>query len=206
MAEDYNSIGFKNADIDKLKSIMSNFDKSGDKVSSEEEPKKDPVKNNVTKTEVKNPDGSITYKTKWNNEAPSSNAKPEKKSTAKVVSTKKPTSNNTSSRVYSSKGEREITTIIPMKTAGVVQTKLENKLPKIMVKGDERTWQQKRKDEVIKTDYDKYKQQGETMSEWKDRASKSSKEVAKKNRDKSRDLSGGSGKGPSGSGGCKNCR
>jgi len=202
MAEDYNSIGFKNADIDKLKSIMSNFDKSGDKVSSKEEPKIDPTKNNVTKTEVKNPNGSTTYITKWNNEDKSSNSKPDVKTTSKVVSTKKPTS---SSRVSSSKGEREITTMIPMKTAGVVKTNPQFEPAKMIVKGDQRTWQQKRKDEVTKQSYDKYKQAGETMSEWKDRSSKSSKEVARKNRDKSRDLSGGSGKGPSGSGGCKNC-
>jgi len=164
----------------------------------------DPGKGNVTRTEIKNPNGSTTYKMNWNNSSSSSNAKPVTKSSTPVTR-----SNNTpkvASRVSGSSGSREITTIIPM-SKGIVDG--ENKITATLSgsnlanRGDNRTWQQKRKDEVTKRDYNKYKQEDETVSEWKERAKKESEEVSRKAPDRtSRKVFSRPG---SGSGGCKSC-
>lgn len=47
-------------------------------------------------------------------------------------------------------------------------------------RGDNRTWQEKRKQEARKKEYNQYKQGDETMSEWKERSKKASEEVSRK--------------------------
>jgi hypothetical protein len=86
----------------------------------------------VKKTEVKNPDGSVTYRQSWSSSTPGSsssskNVTPAKKAvsnTKAVTPAKKVASNTTvTKRVTpptSTSGQREITSIAPMKTAGIV--------------------------------------------------------------------------------------
>lgn len=157
----------------------------------------DPGKGNITRTQITNPNGSTTYKMNWNNSSSSSNAKPSVKSSS---------SPKVASRVSGSSGSREITTIIPM-SKGIVDG--ENKITaplsgaNLANRGDNRTWQQKRKDEVTKRDYNKYKQGDETVFEWKERSKKASEEISRKAPDRtSRKVWSRPG---SGSGGCKSC-
>ena len=156
----------------------------------------DPGKGNVTRTEIKNPNGSTTYKMNWNNSSSSSNAKPSVKSSS---------SPKVASRVSGSSGSREITTIIPMSKplekpiigGNIDLNRLTNKVSTPSI-------EQRREDMRVKT-YEKWKQQGESRSDYDARIKAATEKNAAKNKDNSRDLSGGSGKGPSGSGGCKSC-
>lgn len=103
-------------------------------------------------------------------------------------------------------------TPIKTKSVGVMASKNEIKAPtdasKLTQRGDNRTWQQKKKEEVTKKDYLRWRQGDETMSEWKDRSKKASEEVARKARAKGngflRATTSGRG-GSGGGGGCHSC-
>lgn len=106
---------------------------------------------------------------------------------------------------------KEDVTPIKTKSVGVMASKPEIKAPadasKLASRGDNRTWQEKRKEEVSKKDYLKWRQGDETMSEWKTRSTEASKKVAEKNKKKGNGFlrATTSGRGGSGGGGCHSC-
>jgi len=158
----------------------------------------DPGKGNVTRTQVTNPNGSTTYKMNWNNAGSSSSSKPVARNTSARVS-------STPIAKSSSSGSREITTIIPM-DSDVEKTKMGGSLDLSRLTSRIETPSiEKRREEMRVKTYDKWKQEGESRSDYDARIKAATEKNAAKNRDKSRDLSGGSGKGPSGSGGCHSC-
>lgn len=214
MAEDYNSIGFKNADIDKLKSIMSNFDKSGNKTESGGDPKlidtkvvtRDSINNGkvvgkITETQRTYKDDSDTskktpvvpVKTK-----PVAVVNTNKKTP--VVTTKKPSGNTTPNK---SKTPSEETKIVKTKTFTPVVENTKVKTDSIKQKS-----YSEQRDEIKQKGrewmYLKWHEPNQTREQFQKKSDSIAKVNASKNRDKSVDLSGGSGKGPSGV--CHNCR
>lgn len=228
MAEDYNSIGFKNADIDKLKSVMSKFKNDGSKASGGEDPKKtEPKKEKLVDTKTVTRDsinngkvvGKITETMKtYKGDSETTKKQPVVKAPIKkevVTNVNKNVPNTPKKSVTPEKNVRVVKTsnftpvkenVTPIKTksVGIVANKPEIKAPtdasKLTARGDNRTWQQKKKEEVFKKDYVKWRQGDETMSEWKARSIESSKKIAEKNR--SHEKGGLGGSLGSGGGGC----
>lgn len=177
-------------------------------LASTDEPKIDPT---VKRTVTVNPNGTKTYKMSWvKNET--------NKVPAKSSSSKTPTKGGSSLRrstppaetKKSTYNEIEYSTLPEVKTKGIMEKKPEIKTldaSKLTQRGDNRTWQQKRKEEVTKKDYLRWRKGDETMSEWKDRSKRESEEVARKNKEKGNGFlrATTSGRGGSGGGGCHSC-
>lgn len=146
----------------------------------------DPGKGNVTRTQVTNPNGSITYKMNWSNSGSSSSSKPVARTTApaaRVSSTPR-----TSSRVSGSSGSREITTMVPM-DSDVEKTKMGGSLDlsRLTSKIETPSIEKRREEMRVKT-YDKWKQEGESRSDYDARI----KAATEKNAAKAKDRSSGS--------------
>lgn len=154
-------------------------------LASTDEPKIDPT---VKKTVTVNPNGTKTYKMSWvKNET--------NKVPAKSSSSKTPAKGGSSLRrstppaetKKSTYNEIEYSTLPEVKTKGIMEKKPEIKTldaSKLTQRGDNRTWQEKRKQEMLKKDYNKYKKGDETYDEFRDRAKKSSEKVSAKIRRK----------------------
>lgn len=73
---------------------------------------------------------------------------------------------------------------------------------KLTQRGDDRTWKEKRKQEMLKKDYNRYKQGDETYDEFRERAKKSSEEISRKAKPKGKGFLNAGGYGGGGGCGC----
>jgi hypothetical protein len=172
----------------------------------------------VKRTVTVNPNGTKTYKMSW--ERSETKKVPAKSSSSKTPvkssSSKTPAKSGSSLRrttppseaKKSTYNEIEYSTLPEVKTKGVIEKKPEIKTKAdasaLTSRGDNRTWQERRKAEVTKRDYNRYKQGDETISEWKERSKKASEEIAKKNYRKEKNNIGSS-LGTGYGGGCSRC-
>jgi hypothetical protein len=156
----------------------------------------------VKRTVTVNPNGTKTYRMSWaNTESKSTPARRSSGTASKSRVASKGTSKGTSgtSSSKTTYNEREITTLPEMKTKGLIEKKGAEIKPldanKIVT--DKRTWQDKRKQEERRKEYNRYRQGDESFSEYRDRAKKSSEEISRKAKDRSKGLhlSGGMGGG-----------
>ena len=160
----------------------------------------DPGKGNITRTQITNPNGSITYKMNWN----ASSSSPARTSSSPVKRSNASTSRSVSApaKNASMRGSREITTIVPEsrpeikpRIGGIIElSRLTNKVETPSI--------EKRREEMRVKTYDKWKKEGESRSDYDTRIKAATEQNAAKNKDESFDSSGGSGLGPKGCG-CK---
>jgi len=147
----------------------------------------DPGKGSVTRTQVTNPNGSITYKMNWSNSGSSSSSKPVARTTAPASRVK--STPRESSRVS---GSREITTMVPMEKQ-VEKTKMGGSLDlsRLTSKIETPSIEKRREEMRVKT-YDKWKQEGESRSDYDARIKAATEKNAAKAKDRSRGSSLGS--------------
>ncbi len=96
----------------------------------------------IIKTQVTNPDGSVTYKQSWSSsstKSSSSNTKsvPKKSSEPSKQTTFVRQTSSVSKPIAKSSGIREITTIAPMKPVGRTNADIKAEIPKIATKKPE---------------------------------------------------------------------
>jgi hypothetical protein len=159
------------------------------------------------RTVTVNPNGTKTYKMSWStNESKST---PSRRSSGKVVS--KGTSRGASGTSSSKPTQHEIeySTLPEVKTKGVIEKKPEIKTnadaSALTRRGDNRTWQERRKQEERRKEYNKYKEGDESFSEYRERAKKASEEISRKAKPKGKGFLRASTSNSGGGGGCHSC-
>jgi hypothetical protein len=171
----------------------------------------DPVIDPTAKRTVTvNPNGTKTYKMSWERSetkkvpAKSSSSKTPAKSGSSLRRTTQP-----SEAKKSTYNEIEYSTLPEVKTKGVIEKKPEIKTnadaSALTRRGDNRTWQEKRKQEERRKEYNKYKEGDESFSEYRERAKKASEEISRKAKPKGKGFLRASTSNSGGGGGCHSC-
>jgi hypothetical protein len=167
------------------------------------------------RTVTVNPNGTKTYKMSWvtneskNTPSRRSSGKVVSKGTSKGISGSKSRGASGTSSSKPTQHEIEYSTLPEVKTKGVIEKKPEIKTnadaSALTRRGDNRTWQERRKQEERRKEYNKYKEGDESFSEYRERAKKASEEISRKAKPKGKGFLRASTSNSGGGGGCHSC-